>query len=247
MSKYTQLGLLALSLLLASACSTTYNVRIPDANDPEPTAAPTASPTATPKPVSATQPPQPSPSGTPGWTTVVVQGNASNHVILVAEVQRLLQQGQVSGVTSSGFLIRLSGSFQTLAYLKELSNSEAYSFSTLLQSSLDIDNSFTRVFSSGQEFVNFWRQYVTALDPVPGVDFATQSVVAIGPGTRASTGYTTRIQSVRMLNHHLTIRYRVDAPAQSGAPSHLMPVHVIQIPLSGQRGDYNEISFESEP
>lgn len=236
------------SLLLAmtlAACTASGSGSITpvDPNDIEPSPTPIA--TATPLPTDSPTP-VPSATATPGWSSITIQASAANYAMVLAEARRLESQGQASAVTEAGNnTIQLSASAEAGAYLQTLATSQALTFNTLLQSNLNVQASFTRVISTGQEFTDFWRQYVSTLDAVPAVDFSSNSVLAVFPGPQANTGYTTTIQSVRQSGKTLGVSYSVSA-AQAGVPANFTPVHVIVVPVSKLRGDFDTVDFQQQ-
>ncbi|PKL76327.1 MAG: hypothetical protein CVV27_10825 [Candidatus Melainabacteria bacterium HGW-Melainabacteria-1] len=241
MSTYQTVGLLCAGLMLSSACAT-YNIS-PNPNPPvvQPTVSPSNQPSTQPS-ASPTAPAQPSP--TPGWSTVVLEANASNHAMIVAEVLRLQGLGRVSEVTAHELKIRLSGQNDSVRYLQALTRSQVFGFSTLSQKNISVAVSTQRVISNTQDFVNFWREHINALDPVPVIDFNSESVVAVMGEQKMTTGYTTSIESIRRLNGELIVHYQVNAPLQSGVVSAYSPVHLVRVGLSNSRGDYDKVSFE---
>lgn len=244
MSKNSKLYLMFSSLWLGAACSTYYVIPA-DPNDPDPVTAPTATAMATAMPTAAAGPAAtPGPTMSPGWVTVLLSGHVSTFAMLDAEVRRLHSLGLVSDVFQDGAQIRLSGSGETIAHLQELAAADNVPFTTLLQRGLSASSAFARLISNEPEFVAFWRLNVIQLDDVPAIDFTAQAVVAVFGPPEPTTGYTLQIETVRLSGKHLTIRYRIVAPVENGVPSHFTPVHVVVIPLSQARGDFDQISFE---
>lgn len=243
-----QICLLIPGLVLLAAC-TQYltvpqpnNPSDPNDSDPIPTALPTGMMTSQP-----TASPVTVPTSTPGWFNVALVGRPSNFPLLLAEARRLQVLGQVSDVTDLGDRVRLNGSVQSISELQLIAASEVYPFTTLSQRNVNGSESFTRIISTEQEFNHFWRTYITSLDPVPSVDFSNQAVIAIYPGQRPTTGYTTMIEHARLASKQLSVRYRIDAPAQAGTASRFVPVHIALLPLSRQRGDFDQVRFEMMP
>ena len=101
--------------------------------------------------------------------------------------------------------------------------------------------------SSGKDFVAFWRQYVSNRDAVPGVDFTTHTVLAVFPGAQPTSGYTTTVVSIRRTNRQLRVSYRVTAPSSGAVPANFTPVHIVVVPLSRLRGDFDTVTFERVP
>lgn len=236
------------SLLLAmtlAACTASGSGSITpvDPNDIEPS--PTPISTSTPTPTDSPTP-IPSATATPGWSSITIQASAANYAMLLAEARRLAAEGQVTAIAEVGNnSIQLNASAEAGAYLQMLANSQALTFNSLLQANLNVQASFTRVISTGQEFVDFWRQYVSTLDAVPAVDFSSNSVIAVFPGPQANTGYTTTIQSVRQSGKTLGVTYTVTA-AQAGVPANFTPVHVVVVPVSKLRGDFDTVDFQQQ-
>lgn len=247
MFKIPSLCLLLSSMLVLAACQAT--VTPVDPNDPEPSATPTPVATATPTPAptpTAGPTSSPAPTATPGWSTVTITATATTFTTLMTEIRRLEGEGQVTGVVDLGsFSVRLNASAQIISFLQEVARTEYFTFSSLFQANLNLQANFNRVITTGEEFVSFWRQYVSSLDAVPSVDFSTQCVIAVFPGLQPTTGYTTTILSIKRTNKKLTVRYKVQAPT-SGVPAYFTPVHIVAVPLSKLRGDFEEVVFEKE-
>lgn len=232
------------SLLILAACTANGSITpIPnDPNDPDPT--PTATPTATPT-TEPTASPTPQPTATPGWSSVVIQANINTYAEVLAEIRRLQANGQVTGVSElQNYQIRINASASIIAMLTEIASAEIVPFSTLLQRELNSDGVYTSLLATFDEFVSFWRQNVNQLDAVPGIDFNTHSVIAIYPGKQTRLGYTTSVVSIKKTNKQLKVRYKVTAPAQNTVAAAFNPVHIVLVPQSRMRGDFETVVYE---
>lgn len=232
------------SLLMLAACTANGSISpIPnDPNDPEPIATPTAVPTTSP-----TAEPTPTPTATPGWSNVVIQAKINSFADVLAEVRRLETTGEVTGATVLGnYQIQLNASASIIARLTEMSQAEVIPFNTVIQREFNVDNRYTTVLGNFDEFVGFWRQNISQLDAVPGVDFNTHSVIAVYAGRQARLGYTTQINTITRSNNQLKVRYSVVPPTSNTATAMFNPAHVVSIPLSRQNGAYTDVVFEQE-
>lgn len=227
-------ALFAASALSLAACQTSVSVQ------PQP------SPTATPIP-SAT--PLPSPTPTPGWTSVTLRPTAATNEATLAEVRRLEADGQVSGVVvleSLPVQIQLSGSAEAIAHLQEVAAGvKDIAFTSLSQRSSNIHEAGTRVVTDAEAFRTLWQQHTSSFDTPPSVDFATQSVVAVFAGEKPTGGYTASVISVKQLDKTLTVHFKVTAPAAGSSVTQVItyPAHIVSIPLSKQKGDFDQVNF----
>ncbi|PKL76804.1 MAG: hypothetical protein CVV27_08425 [Candidatus Melainabacteria bacterium HGW-Melainabacteria-1] len=227
---FLKTSLLAAALML-TACNANVNVR------PNPT------PTAT---------PVPSPTPTPGWVTATIRPSVETNDAVLAEVQRLQTAGLATDVLvmeSYPVQIRLTAAPETIAALEDLAAGvETVPTTTLSQRSSNIQTAGARTVVNSPDFAAIWRQHTSASDTPPTVDFNSQTVLAVFAGERPTGGYTARITSVKRLNKVLTVRYRVDAPAPNTPTTQILtyPAHLVTIPLSQQRGDFETVNFVME-
>lgn len=231
-------SLLALTAaLLLAACNANVSVT------PNPSPTPTASPTAT---------PTPSPTPTPGWVSATIRPTAETNDAVLAEVRKLETEGKVANVIvmeSFPVQIRLSAAPATIKALEELAAGvKTVSFTTLSQRSSNIQAAGTRVAGTQTEFTTLWNQHTSTFDSPPSINFDTQSVLAVFAGERPTGGYTAAITSVKRLNKTLTVSYKVTAPPEGSSNIQVItyPAHIVSIPLSKQKGDYDTVNFVKE-
>ncbi|HEY9839983.1 MAG: protease complex subunit PrcB family protein [Candidatus Sericytochromatia bacterium] len=195
----------------------------------------------------------PSPTPTPGWVTVTLHPTIATQDALLAEIRRLEAQGQVTGVMvmeSYPVQIRLNASAEVVAKLQEMAaGTKTISFSTLSQRSSNIHEAGTRVVTTSQDFSTLWQQHTSVLDTPPTVDFNSQSVLAVFAGEKPTGGFTATITSVKQLNKTLTVTYKVTAPAPDAIVTQVItyPAHIVSIPLSKQKGDFDQVNFVKLP
>lgn len=207
---------------------------------------PSPTPTATPFPTAT---PMPTATPTPGWIAATIRPTTASNDAVLAEVRRLEAAGQVTGVVvleSFPVQIKLNGSAETVAKLEDLaSGTQDVAITTLSQRSSNIHEAGVRNATTVDEFRTLWQQHTSSFDAPPTVDFNTQSVLAVFGGEKPTGGYTAAITSVKQLNTTLTVHYRISSPDPNTGMTQVItyPAHIVSIPLSKSKGDFDQVNF----
>lgn len=233
------LSLALTSLLALSACQASGTGTV----QPIPTATPTPGATAT---------PTPGPTATPGWVSATIRPTVETNQQVLDEVRRLETAGQLTDVIvmeSFPVQISLKGAPETIAQLQAMAAGtqlpDTVAITTLSQESGNLTSEGTRSVTNSSNFSVLWTEHKGSTNGMPSVDFSTHSVLAVYAGEKPTGGFGATITSVTRLNKVLTVNYRFTAPGPDDIVTQIItrPTHIVSIPLSQQRGDFDTVNF----
>ena len=94
-----------------------------------------------------------------------------------------------------------------------------------------IDEPRQSVARSAAEWTKLWREHAGD-QPVPKVDFATRTVLAVFLGTRTSAGYAVEIVGTRAEGTGLVVRWSERQPARDLVSAQILtsPSHIVTVP-----------------
>lgn len=87
------------------------------------------------------------------------------------------------------------------------------------------------VVQTAAEWTALWRRHAGDA-PVPPVDFAKRSVVAVFLGTRSTAGYTVEITGTRQQGGALVVAWREGRPEPGHVTAQVItsPAHIVSVP-----------------
>ena len=94
-----------------------------------------------------------------------------------------------------------------------------------------IEDAREAVARSADEWAKLWREHAGSR-PVPRVDFATRTVVAVFLGTRPSAGYAVEITGSRVDGPDLVIQWSERRPEKGMVVAQVLtsPAHIVTVP-----------------
>lgn len=95
----------------------------------------------------------------------------------------------------------------------------------------NIDDAKQVVVRDAAEWRKLWQQHAPDR-PMPSIDFARESVVAVFMGSRNTAGYSIAILSTTEGGGALIVKYRETRPAAGGVTAQVLtfPYHIVAIP-----------------
>ena len=107
----------------------------------------------------------------------------------------------------------------------------------------NVDDARQVVVQDAAAWRRLWLQH-SPDRPMPAVDFARETVVAVFMGSRNTAGYSVTIQSVTEGGGALVVKYRETRPAPGGVTAQVLtfPYHIVAVPkASGTTATFEKV------